>query len=108
MNVVIVSRLRTGMGNLREQLAGREDSKHVDALVRIALVLVICTMPYYGSVLLKRVRAAQDKAALANAAQRRLLAYSGDFEQSFHAITSSRSTAFRARSPEHFGRGAGA
>ncbi len=35
-------------------------------------------------------------------------AYSGDFEQSFHAITSSRSTAFRARSPEHFGRGAGA
>ena len=35
-------------------------------------------------------------------------AYSGDFEQSFHATTSSRSTAFRARSPEHFGRGIGA
>ncbi len=73
MNVAIVSRLRMGIGNLRERLAGREDSEHVDALVRIALVLVICTMPYYGSVLLKRIRVAQDKAALANAAQRRLL-----------------------------------
>ncbi|MBI2225030.1 MAG: hypothetical protein HYU44_08755 [Betaproteobacteria bacterium] len=73
MNVAIVSRLRMGIANLRERLAGREDSEHVDALVRIALVLVICTMPYYGSVLLKRLRAAQDKAALANAAQKRLL-----------------------------------
>ena len=32
-------------------------------------------------------------------------AYSGDFEQSFHVITSSHSTAFRALSPEQIGRG---
>ena len=35
-------------------------------------------------------------------------AYSSHFEQSVHAITSSRSMAFRARSPEQFGRGVGA
>ena len=37
-----------------------------------------------------------------------MVAYSTHFEQSFHAITSSRSTAFRARSPGQSGHGVGA
>lgn len=46
MNVAIVSRLRMGIGNLRERLAGREDSEHVHAMVRIAFGLVISAYLY--------------------------------------------------------------
>lgn len=46
MNVAIVSRLRMGIANLREQLAGREDSEHVQAMVRIAFGLVISAYLY--------------------------------------------------------------
>lgn len=46
MNVAIASRLRMGIGNLRERLAGREDSEHVQAMVRIAFGLIISAYLY--------------------------------------------------------------
>jgi len=49
MNVAIASRLRMGIGNLRERLAGREDREHVQAMVRMAFGLIISAYLYLAA-----------------------------------------------------------